>query len=430
MKVRILAALTSVLMLATATGCVAPRQAVSPENPPKVSPKVLKVAHYLEINTRDNPDETSWDQLLLEFTRETGVEIQYEFIPWDQLDQKLVITNQTNEPIGDVFMLSSQKLSYLVNARVLLPLDSRFERDFQRSDFNPKALEACTYHGDGKLYMMMQLMHIRGIWYNKNYVEEPPETWAELIDLGKQISRPEDDFYAFGFWGGSHYGSSELTLSPFSWALGGNLAAEDGRAIWDNPGTRDAIRFISDCVNVYQISSPKCVTTRDFADIQQDFRQGRLAIIQDGNFSLIRHLSEGLTVEELGFAPCPGPEGPMMNFSNGWAWGIPSQSKQPDLAWDLIKWFMREDVQIKHSIMEGGLPVRVSAYEDEAFQKEPFPWFLENLAAYGRPGEPFIYYQEGMNELAAAASTYCQDPTLDLEVLLRDSADQYNKKYY
>ena len=44
--------------------------------------------------------------------------------------------------------------------------------------------------------------------------------------------------------------------------------------------------------------------------------------------------------------------------------------------------------------------------------------------------DPFVYYQEGLEELALTAATYCLDPENNLEELLGESMENYNKKYY
>jgi len=58
-----------------------------------------------------------------------------------------------------------------------------------------------------------------------------------------------------------------------------------------------------------------------------------------------------------------------------------------------------------------------------------FSLFLDNLEKYGRPTDPFVYYQEGLESLITAAMGYFLDPNADIEKLLDESAKAFNEKY-
>ena len=81
------------------------------------------------------------------------------------------------------------------------------------------------------------------------------------------------------------------------------------------------------------------------------------------------------------FAPVPAKTegGPQPHFSNGWAWGIPSKSKQPELAWEFIKWFSQKEQQLAHSKAEGGLPITIEAQQDKMYQEGLEKKFIDNL---------------------------------------------------
>lgn len=393
--------------------------------------KVLKMAHHIEIDNEEKPYDFGMSKILSKFTEQTGIEIELEVIPWDQMESKLVITNQSGEPSGDIFALSSQKLASVVNAGALMPLDDRIAADFNKDDFNDVVFPSGTYLGDGKIYIVLQSVHGRGIYYNKDYVSTPPTTWDELIEIGKEISKPEEGLYAFGFWGGKHYGSIENILGPAIWSTGAKITNDDGSAAWNTPEVAESVKFLSDCVNIHQISPESCFTITDYDEMAESFRAGNIAMISDGTYGYAPYFESELgKAGKIGFAPYPGKDGPAPNFSNGWAWGIPSNAKQPDLAWEFIKFFETKEIQIEHSKIEGGLPTLKACYENESFTKFPFPDYIDNLANYGRSMDPFVYFQEGMESLAIAAGAYCLDPSSDVTKLLEESATSFNKKYY
>ncbi|MEG1926593.1 MAG: sugar ABC transporter substrate-binding protein, partial [Ruthenibacterium sp.] len=369
--------------------------------------------------------------LVKRFEEETGIDVVSEVIPGGELESKLVITNQSGEPAADLFFVSSQKMASMVNAGALMCLDDYYAALPTLSDFNQGALDSVTYAGDGKKYLMPVSIHGRGLWYNTDYVKEAPKTLDELVEVAKSVTKPEDGFYGLTFWGQKHYGTTELILGPLTWANGGKLANEDGSAAWNNEAAAKAIQFVSDAINVHKIT-PESVLTAEYDETAETFAAGNVAMIIDGTFRVTPFLkdSEIGKAGKVKFAPIPGVDGPAPCFSNGWAMAIPTNSKQPDLAWKFMEFFATPETQIEHAKFEGGLPVLNSCYDDPAFKEYPFPEFNENINQNGRPIDPFVYYQEGLESLSVVNMSYALDPTQDLTALLEESANDFNNKYY
>lgn len=419
-----LAALT---LLSGCAGEPAPDQKLQAAS---VGAKALQIVHFIDADGKKPYDAKAY-QLYQKFTQQTGIAIEIKTLPWDQLDERLLVSSQSGEPLGDLYTLSSQKLEYLVNGGALTPLDDYFNQCFKKEEFLPLVLEEGTSDFDGKLYLMLQSVHTRGLWYNKRYVSEPPKTLDELVAVAQKAMAEHPGVYGFGFWGGTHYGAVEGTLSMLAWAHGGKLAGDEGRAAWANGAVANGIRFMSDCVNKYGISPRTCLTTVDGLDVQEMFYNGKLAMAFDGSFAYSRNEFNYDSVEEYGFAPIPGVDGYSDNFSNGWSWGIPKNARQKDLAWAFIRWFEGRDIQIEHAQIEGALPTRVDALEDASFAGRGFaPQFIEDLTQYGRPMDKFIYYQSALEALAAASSEYCLTPVTNLDQALLDAQTLFNQKYY
>lgn len=237
--------------------------------------------------------------------------------------------------------------------------------------------------------------------------------------------------YGFGFWGGKHYASGECAIAPFTWAGDGKITNDDGSAAWANDAVADAVRFMSDCYNVYKITPETCMNISDYNDVAQQFAAGNIAMILDGSYAKSA-LESSENGDKFAFAPIPGKtegeSGP--SFSNGWSWVIPSNAKNPDLAWEFIKWFCQTDIQIEHSKVEGGLPVTIEAQADPVFSEGLNKAFIDNVNNTGRSMDPMVYYQEALEELSVASATYCLDPSSDLDALLKESQDAFNEKYY
>lgn len=391
--------------------------------------KVLTMMTYIDPESGDATQEAVY-KVYEKFTEDTGIEIELNVVPWDQTESKVVITNQAGSP-SDIALISSQKLASLVNSGALMALDEMIDADLNRDDFSDAVWNAGTYSGDGKVYCLLSSVHTRGLWYNTDYVKEAPKTWDELIEVGQQVMEENEGVYGFGFWGGKHYASGECAIAPFTWAGDGKITNDDGSAAWANDAVADAVRFMSDCYNVYKITPETCMNISDYNDVAQQFAAGNIAMILDGSYakSTFESSENG---DKFAFAPIPGKtegeSGP--SFSNGWSWVIPSNAKNPDLAWEFIKWFCQTDIQIEHSKVEGGLPVTIEAQADPIFSEGLNKAFIDNVNNTGRSMDPMVYYQEALEELSVASATYCLDPSSDLDALLKESQDAFNEKYY
>lgn len=394
--------------------------------------KVLTMMNYIDPANTDDPMQSVVIKLYEQFTEETGIKIEYNVVPWDQLESKIVITNRAGAP-SDLVAVSSQKLASLVNSGALMPLDDMIDQSYNRDDFSNAVWAAGTYSGDNKVYCMLQSVHTRGIWYNTDYVKEAPKTWDEIVSAGQKAMSEHEGIYGFGFWGGKHYASVEASIGPLTWAGGGTLTNDNGSAAWDNDAVADAIKFMSDCVNAYKITPETCLSVSDYNDITQQFAAGNIAMIFDGSYAKPTLDASDLGKEgKFDFAPVPAKtEGGLQpHFSNGWAWGIPSKSKHPELAWEFIKWFSQKKQQLAHSKAEGGLPITIEAQQDKLYQEGLEKKFVDNLNNNAQSMDPFVYYQEGLEELAIAGATYCLDPGSDLRAVLKESQEAFNQKYY
>lgn len=391
--------------------------------------KTLNIMCYLDPEGSDATELAILNDIYAKFTEDTGIEIEYTTVPWDQTESKVVITNQAGSP-SDVALVSSQKLASLVNAYALMPLDEMIDKDMKRDEISDAVWNAGTYSGDGKTYCMLASVHTRGIWYNKDLVSEPPKTWDELVEIGQNVMKEHEGVYGFGTYATKHYATGECTLAPFVWAGEGKLTNDDGSAAWATQETADAIQFLSDLYNEYKIMPEMCTTFTDYADVGEQFKAGNIAMVTDGSYA--RKNYEEALGDKADFAPLPAKTegGPAPHFSNGWAWAIPSKAKNPDLAWEWIKWFYQKDIQVNHSKIEGGLPTTLAAQADPVFAEGLNKKFIDNVNANGKSMDPFLYYQEGLEELSVAAASYILDPSADLNKLLEDSQNRFNEKYY
>jgi ABC-type glycerol-3-phosphate transport system substrate-binding protein len=86
--------------------------------------------------------------------------------------------------------------------------------------------------------------------------------------------------------------------------------------------------------------------------------------------------------------------------------------------------------QLKQSLVEGGMPTRMSAWDDPALSDPTRQFFLENIKEYGRPMDPLVFYDEALNSLAITFQELLLEPQQDIISTLEKSANEFNNKYY
>lgn len=423
--------MTGVMTLCTLAGCGSkPEEPAAQDGQAKVSDtKVLTLMHYFDPNNPEDPYSVGFVKLLEAFTADTGIEVKLETVPWNEIESKLVMTNQSGNPSCDLSWVSSQKLASLVNAGTLLPLDDYYAK-IDTTDFIQQAMDAATYPGDGKKYLVEASVHSRGLWYNTDLVPEPPKTWAELVEIGQKVNKPESGVFAFAAYTPKSYDCAELYLAPFTWSAGGKLSNDDGSAAWNNESAKKALQFTSDLKNKYGLMGDSCFVS-DQAELRHNFLNGNVAMLLENTAQLAEiNESELGKSGKIKFAPIPGESGAAPCFTNGWSMAIPSHSKQPDLAWEFIKYMMRPDVQVEHSKFDGGLPILNECYSDEYFKSAQYPDIVANLQQNGGTMDPFVYYQEALESFSTVNMSYVMDPSQDLGQMLMDSEKGFNTKYY
>jgi len=392
--------------------------------------KILKVAGCNNLEDTTNPYSVLLIDFFEKFTQETGIDIEYETVVWDQIDSKLVVTNMAGAPSSDLTWCSSQKLASLMNSNALYPLDEFIERDLNENDYTSLMWNAVTYPVDKKKYMVLTSIHSRGIWYNTDLMPEAPKTWDELVEYGMEATDPDNNQWGFGCYLIPQYGSMEVTVGPFIWAAGGSISTVEGAGCWNEPEAVEGIQFLADLFHKFKIASPACYEA-DFSGIEEGFRTGSVASVINGTYAVSSYMDTDLARDgKIKFAPIPGKDGPAPNFSNGWALGIPSNCPEDklEMAWELMKFWSRADNQAEHSKVEGGLPTAIASYENEAFLVEPFISFFNNLPN-GRSMDPLVHYQEGLEAAILSIHQYLFDPSIDLQAALDEGVENFNAEF-
>ena len=188
----------------------------------------------------------------------------------------------------------ADNLGLLVLTKTIRPLDDIFEESFFQ-DFDEAGR---IQWGDSTWIIADQIGNHLAFVYNKALIPEPPETFGELIEMGKELTVDRDgdgriDQYALTW----NY-TEPFFFVPFLTGFGGWVYDDDGNPSLDTPEMVKAIQFVLDLRDRHQII-PK---EGDYDIANLLFMDGRAAAIINGPWSWSGYEKVGI---DFGLARIP-----------------------------------------------------------------------------------------------------------------------------
>ena len=219
----------------------------------------------------------------------------------------------------------------------LMDLTDRLSPE-DREDFLPVELRAGSYQG--RLYRMPAFTDAGLLYYRRDLVDQPPETFEDLVALAT-ASRPEG---GWGFlWQGKQYEGLVTCYLEVLWGYGGEWIDPETRAVLiDSPEGVRALEFLKRTIGTI---SPPGVTTYTEEDTRSIFQNGRAVFLRNWPYvwTLIRQ-SDAPIKEQVGFAPmvhAPGQSGAAT--LGGWGFAISRFCPDPEGAWTFVHFATRPE---------------------------------------------------------------------------------------
>jgi len=312
--------------------------------------------------------------------------IKATFIPGDQFVQKFATALAGGEApdlvaVDLIYMpayAAAEQMTDLTDQAKALPFFDQLSPSHVRLGTYNERIYALPFNAEGSVLV-----------YNKDLFrragldpEKPPTNWAEIAEYSKKITALGDDTYGF-YFSGACAGCNAFTVLPYIWASGGDVISEDGKtATVTDPAVKSTLEFLHQMYADKQIpESSKADTGTEFLNI---FTSGKIGMVGSGAFSIAAlkappaspapgdtASASPLPQIDFGIAPLPGKDGDTSSFAGGDTIAIPASSKRPEEAFEFIKWFLSDEVQIEQLAKNGGLPLRVDLVDNKYSQADP-----------------------------------------------------------
>ena len=267
----------------------------------------------------------------------------------------------------------------------LEPLDDLFDSKLEKV-YHPEVLSACKINGH--YYVVPGLGKGMMCFYRKDLFEEqgigePPKTWEDLVEIGKNLTLDTDKDGNIDVWGWVQAFSSEdpriLFENLWSWIYSQGARILDPKLGYPNlntPEALNALTFLTDLVNKHKIASPGITTYGDKPALDQ-FLMGKAAMLGGWSWNWPRAVST-FGEDKVGIFPWPKsggymgtPEGEHASILDLDAWGVnafaPKWQKYAAKMWcDMYRSYQGQWIE---TCIENNFGYIMHIYEDPEVQK-------------------------------------------------------------
>ncbi len=394
MKRKMLRALSLVMALAlfsacggtasSAGGSAAPAASTAGSASEAAAPAGEKPYEGVSITVlcEGHPSSNAYEKLKSQFEEETGITVNLEIIPYEELPQKVLLGFSQGSTDYDMVMNDRLSVQGYIDNNYITALDDYIANDklnmyYTPDDLVPAYRDSLVY--DGKTYGFPVYGESSFLMYRKDLFEEyglqPPTTMTELENCAKTIYEGTNGEIAGITMRGQQGIHAVFTWSAFLWGYGGRYFDEDGKLELDSPEAIAGTQMYVDLLNNY---GPAGYSNFGWQENRLLFQQGNAAMTIDAtvNGAFCEDPNESEIVGKVGYAPVPsetkdGYGGPGAFAVHGFYINNKVEDRQKEAAFLFGSWAVSAKVQEESFKVEphSGL-TSVSAMESDTFREK------------------------------------------------------------
>lgn len=339
------------------------------------------------------------DELLAEFTKETGISVIFNEVSWDDIRDKVSIAASGEEAAADVIEVDWSWVGEMNSAGWLEPIEMS---DEDKADM--PTLETFTI--DGKILAVPYANDYRIAYYNKDHftqagITEAPQTWDEVYADLKKIKDAGIVEYPYTM----PMNADESATTSMMWmafSRSGQVFNDDDTLNQD--AVMDALTFENQLVQEGYVD-PAAITFNGM-DCYRKITSGEASFMV-GPTKFVGISNDPEQCSEIGnIVPIllPGKEGTSeQTMALPEAVGITSFSENKEAAKEFIKWYSSADIQKRMYAVNSSIPTRNSVLaemvEDGTFENAGAMLDEADLIKSVFPNGVPSYYSEMSNTM-------------------------------
>ncbi|MFT8496778.1 extracellular solute-binding protein [Leuconostoc pseudomesenteroides] len=366
--------------------------------------------------------DTDIKPIIKEFTKETGINVKIQSVPWSQYNDKL-LTAAASKSGPDLMVMGTTSVPNFVSSKSLMDISDIIKKDKNLQPNNFFKGNVATTKVNGRYYGVPWYTETRVLYYRKDLLKtvgynEAPKNWNELYDAAYKLSqRSGKDTYGFSI------DQSEPTFG-FMMARqnGATLLSKDGKTEFNQKPMVETLDYLKKFVK--NGVSPK----EDLKlSIGESFgNKGLLPMFVSGPW-MVKSIEKdsGLKDSQWGVAQLPSGKDNNMSNTGGGDLAVFKYTSHKTEAVKLMKFLSKRENQIKYYKNSNSLPARKDAWNDKSLQNSKVQ-VIKNQLSSSQP-MPLIkqWDQIGQNYIKAWEKISVENA--DTQKTLDTFNDQTNK---
>ncbi|MBC8036394.1 MAG: extracellular solute-binding protein [Rhizobiales bacterium] len=329
------------------------------------------------------PPTVVLNQIKNEFTELTGIEVEVEIVPLEQVLAKATQDVQGQLGTYDVYYLDQSWVATF-SQDTIDPVQYYNDKPdlampgFDWDDFSKPLVDGLALY-DGKWAGIPFDIPIFITMYRKDILEKhgiaPPTTVEDYTAAVKAVTEAEkaNGVYGTGLQAKSGHYSLNCDWTQAIWNEGGSIFTKDKKFSGNDEAGVRGLQWYQEMLK----NSPAQSTASTWDGQFQMMQSGQVALINswdeffpglDADDSKVKGLWEPLrpitgkplrAVADAGFGEIPNN-----GHQGGSILGLSKYSKNIDAAWIFMQWACSKDVMTRCTLLGGFAPMRVSSFED------------------------------------------------------------------
>jgi multiple sugar transport system substrate-binding protein len=310
-------------------------------------------------------------------------EIEVEFLPTDASQQREQLVRRLGAEDDSIDLMGMDVIwtGEFANAGWVAEVPPEIESRVTENVFE-SVLDTARF--EDRLYGIPIWSNTQLLWYRKDRVDEPPQTWDEMLDRAEELGPAEGRVQVQA----NRYEGLVVWASMMIESAGADILAGPEEVALEQEPTERALAMMGRLANSPVASVDISTSTEDTARL--GFEDGSSAFMINYPFVFASAKSNAPDVfEQMGAAKLPqvveGEESrpPIGGFNIG----VSNFSPNKELAFEAAQCLVQAENQLEVVTLEGLPPVREDLFDEQAVQ-EAYPGFADVIRESISDAEP------------------------------------------
>jgi multiple sugar transport system substrate-binding protein len=325
----------------------------------------------------------------------SGVTVEHQPVPQEYATKIQTLFAAGTPPDVYRYLQEITPIVTVAQKKLHLPLNSYVERDkYDLSDFRPDSIE--LYRWEGELYALPRDYGNQNLFYNINLLEAaglqpPPADWTDtsftfeaFLAMARALTKKSGDrIEQYGFlvnrgwrpWATWVYNNGASVVKTDAQGLATEIALTEPNAV-------EALQLLQDMMYKDPVA-PRPDIESETGGFEL-FASGKVGVMLTNPSDVVKFRQIEAFKWDVGTLPI-GKASRRGTGGGGTGWAVGAGTKNPDLAWEFLKFISSAEAQLDEVHVGATTPSRVSVINSKDFADPSKP--PAHVAAFGQAQE-------------------------------------------